>query len=107
MLKVDIQELAKTLRKYENGELGTMGKRYLKDDLLLLSKELYDEGVQEGDLFESMSIIIKKDCPFPQLHRPMIYKDANTGEDLEITIHEILSLQKNINGDISIEALVS
>ena len=107
MLKVDLQELTKTLRKYEDGELGAMGKRYLKDDLLLLSRELFNDGIQEGDLFESMPIIVKQDSPFPQLHKPMKYKDANTGEDLEITIHEIVSLQKDPSGDITIEALVS
>ena len=106
-MNVDIQELAKLLRQYENGELGTMGKRYLKDDLLLLSKELFNEGVHEGDVFESMSIIIEKDSPFPQLHKPMIFKDAKTGEDVEITVHEIISLQKGANGDITMEALVS
>jgi len=106
IVKVNIQELTKALKKYEDGHLSFTGKGMLKDDLLLFSKQLFDEGIQEGQYFELISITVEKDSPFPQLYKPMMYKDASSGKDLEFIIHEIVGLKKKANGDIVMDALV-
>lgn len=105
-MNVNIQELTKSLKKYEDGLLTNAGKGFLKDDLLIFSKQLFEEGIQEGQQLELLTIIIEKEKPFPQLYKPLKYKEPSTNKDLEFVIYEIVSLQKRSSGDIAMEALV-